>query len=325
MIRTAAKKVAWVRMRRAALLLMTVGTAILLASGMSLAVVKCTVGKDCVGTTNPETLSGTKGDDTIYGAKGNDTIYGLGGNDILGGPETGDTLQATFLGPDLGKDTFFGGRDKDEIHARDGDKDIVDCGKGSADLAAFDKGVDRVSNCERLDWTYTKVCKGPEDHDGTEVLWDNAVVKCIYGTPNRDVLLGRNDPDPLKVDLLWGNSGNDTLRAGSGFDLLAGEDGADTLIGGSGDDGLLGGKGSDKLMAGDGADYIYAVEGDQNTQATPAADTISCGGGNNDLAVISVGFDAAGNKKRIDLVKNDCETIEQGQEGFVRWWRDMSR
>jgi Ca2+-binding RTX toxin-like protein len=300
-------------MRRAALLLMTMGASILLASGVSLAAV-------VIGTTGPDTLRGTNGDDTIYGDKGNDTLYGLGGEDILGAPEEGSTLQAppeqvTNRGPDLGKDTFMGGNDKDEIHARGGGKDNVDCGKGTEDLAAYDEGVDMVRNCERLDWTYKVWCQGPENPNGAEVLWDNADVKCIYGTKGDDTLVGRNDPDPLKVDLIWGASGDDTLRARSGFDVLAGEDGNDIIIGGSGDNGLLGGNGSDTIEAGDGDDYIYAYEGeDPQTPQTP--DKISCGDGDNDLAVIDKG---------IDNEPADCETIETGPEDFFRWWRSMSR
>ena len=48
-----------------------------------------------------------------------------------------------------GRDTIYGGYGNDHINAEtDGELDFVDCGKGSEDVAFFDRGVDEVSNCE---------------------------------------------------------------------------------------------------------------------------------------------------------------------------------
>jgi Ca2+-binding RTX toxin-like protein len=71
----------------------------------------------------------TDGQDRLYGGEGNDTLYGY-----------------------YGDDTLVGGAGDDQINAFDderftGGKDFVDCGKGH-DEVIFDKGVDKVRNCE---------------------------------------------------------------------------------------------------------------------------------------------------------------------------------
>jgi hypothetical protein len=40
-----------------------------------------------------------------------------------------------------------GGSDDDRINAQDGFKDVVDCGTGE-DTVFFDRGLDRVRDCE---------------------------------------------------------------------------------------------------------------------------------------------------------------------------------
>jgi Ca2+-binding RTX toxin-like protein len=300
-------------MRRAALLLMTMGTAILLASGVALAVNKTCTTEPCEGTPDPDILRGTNGNNTIYGDEGDDILYGQDGDDILGGHQTSQPSEAGR--PDPGKDTFKGGRGKDEIYARDdGVQESVDCGEGREDLASFDKGVDMVTNCERLDWTYEVVgnpkCVKP---------WDNADVKCINGTKRDDELVGRNNPDVRKVDLIRSRGGNDTLRAGRGFDGLAGEGGDDTLYGGPGDDGLFGDHAAEALVGDEGSDELYAAGGDDFISALDKKpDTISCGGGDDDWAQIDQGIDTV-------VAPADCERVTNEREGFYYWWRKSMR
>lgn len=303
-----------------------------------------TPGRDVmVGEAGKDTLKGFDGDDSLEGGEGEDTVYAGAGDDsgfaetVYGGPGDDDidgvnvhgqegediigddVFSETSLPEDSWEETITGGGGKDEIVARDNSKDKIDCGAGSADLAAFDKGPatspdttvsDEVNTktCERLDWTAevsNPDCVKP---------WDNAKVRCIVGTSRPEELVGRDDPDARIVDLMWGGDQKDTLRGRRGFDGLAGEAGNDTLYGGPGDDGLFGdyngsddrAEGSDKLYGEGGDDFIFAIDGKK--------DTISCGGGDDDWAQIDKGLDTV-------VARKDCELIENKSEGFFFWWR----
>ena len=72
----------------------------------------------------------------LDGGPGNDVQRGgAGGDRIIGG---------------RGNDTIFAGSGNDVISARDGERDIVYCGRGSRDRVVADK-LDKVArNCERV-------------------------------------------------------------------------------------------------------------------------------------------------------------------------------
>jgi hypothetical protein len=174
--------------RRATLMLSTMGLAVLLAAGVAYALdIQCQPGSSeenpCVGTDARDTLTGTEGDDFIEGRGSNDVLRGLGGDDFLAGDgagvslsrQTGDEL---FGGP--GNDTMIGnggsdlysggggadvfaadnpteaegvdavnaGRGNDTVNAEEGQKDVIDCGRGTRDEVTFDAGIDQVKNCE---------------------------------------------------------------------------------------------------------------------------------------------------------------------------------
>ena len=76
------------------------------------------------GTRHRDVMRGTKGDDILIGLRGNDDLTGLGGHDIL-----------------------IGGPGNDTIHARDGLRDVVNCGAGS-DLVYADRKDVVAKNCE---------------------------------------------------------------------------------------------------------------------------------------------------------------------------------
>jgi Ca2+-binding RTX toxin-like protein len=84
---------------------------------------------------------------------------------------------------------------------------------------------------------------------------------------DRDGRDGRDDRDcddhddgrkPVLSVELFGGSGNDRLKGGSGPTVLVGGDGDDMLIGGSGRSILIGGNGSDRLIGGSGDDILIA-------------------------------------------------------------------
>ena len=89
-------------------------------------------------------LEGTHVGERICGRAGNDVIDGLAGNDVIEGGWHEDTL----VGGD-GRDRLVGGRGDDVILARDGERDVVDCGLG-LDRAFADR-IDRVlRGCEEI-------------------------------------------------------------------------------------------------------------------------------------------------------------------------------
>jgi Ca2+-binding RTX toxin-like protein len=146
--------------RRTILLLPAMATALVIASGVALAAITCNGGY-CEGTTGDDTMYGTTGRDEIYGIGGSDTMRGKDGADSMWGDwhqwvEPGEPGSDTMYGGngadrlqgDERRDTLKGGRGNDRIEAEDGERDIIDCGGGTEDVAFFDRGgVDRVSNC----------------------------------------------------------------------------------------------------------------------------------------------------------------------------------
>jgi Ca2+-binding RTX toxin-like protein len=126
-------------------------------------VVKGTSGNDrMVGNDGPNRFEGSAGMDEIFGRGGDDVlwgdtdqdkVYGEGGNDDLRGGDNGDLIDG---GP--GSDLFIGdppctffycAGGNDEIQARDGVGESIDCGVG-ADIAVVDQH-DVTSDCESVD------------------------------------------------------------------------------------------------------------------------------------------------------------------------------
>lgn len=98
-----------------------------------------------------------------------------------------------------------------------------------------------------------------------------------------------------------GTSGADTLTGTAGADILSGLGAADTLSGRGGADKLLGGAGPDKLTGGPGADRLLGGSGNDRLLARDgSADTVNCGPGSDDLAVVDSS----------DRVSPSCERVE---------------
>ncbi|MDX6720325.1 MAG: virginiamycin lyase [Solirubrobacteraceae bacterium] len=136
---------------------------------------------------------------------------------------------------------------------------------------------------------------------GGDVLRGMAGGDCLFGELGNDRLFGG-----AGADTLLGGTGADTLRGDSGDDALYGEAGNDTISGGKGDDGLDGGAGSDALTDDRGTDEFNGGAGDDRIDARDAtaagrraADTVSCGAGRHDVALVD----------RRDHVARDCERV----------------
>lgn len=124
-----------------------------------------------------DVVAAYSGNDTVYGNEGNDFVHGFGGNDtIYGGPDGDGTADGTgfgYLNLEGGQDSdkiyggggndyidaafndipeqfptaepvdrSYGGRGNDVIEARDGNKDIISCGRGE-DVVYVDFEEDR--------------------------------------------------------------------------------------------------------------------------------------------------------------------------------------
>lgn len=109
-------------------------------------------GRKTIGTANADRLIGTSQDDVIDGRGGPDRIFGMAGRDHLDGGGGDDWLYGGAGGDRLrggsGSDHIDGGPGADVVLARDGEVDLIDCGRGRDTAYADDR--DRVRGCERV-------------------------------------------------------------------------------------------------------------------------------------------------------------------------------
>lgn len=123
--------------RRAVLLLLAIGAAILLAGGVALATEIQCKNDACAGTNKDDEISGGGFDDYIVARNGDDVVRAGGGSDrVFGGPGDGNLFgDNTFFGaqkndgPDtvfggVGNDTLFGGSGNDRLFAGAGEDEI---------------------------------------------------------------------------------------------------------------------------------------------------------------------------------------------------------
>jgi VCBS repeat-containing protein len=117
----------------------------------------------------------------------------------------------------------------------------------------------------RSDAAWTMTVSAVDGRIGTAVLTVTVTDGQDSGTVKVTVMVGGGGKDTLTggsgADLLLAQSNNDTLTGLGGNDLLCGDSGSDTLSGGAGDDSLGGGSGSDKLTGGSGADSFNGGSG----------------------------------------------------------------
>jgi uncharacterized repeat protein (TIGR01451 family) len=110
-------------------------------------------GNDCLyGGDGSDVLDGDGGDDSLWGSDGRDRLFGGSGNDRLLGGAKADELHGDTGNDELaagtGRDRVWAGPGNDAISARDGSRDVIDCGAG-LDRVTADRR-DRVRGCERV-------------------------------------------------------------------------------------------------------------------------------------------------------------------------------
>jgi uncharacterized repeat protein (TIGR01451 family) len=110
-------------------------------------------GSDCLwGGEGSDVLDGDGGDDALWGGNGRDRLVAGAGNDRLYGGLKRDVLLGgegdDQLFPGTGRDLVRAGTGNDVVSARDGSRDVIECGPG-ADRVTADRR-DRVVGCERV-------------------------------------------------------------------------------------------------------------------------------------------------------------------------------
>jgi Ca2+-binding RTX toxin-like protein len=145
-------------MRRVVLLLAAMAVALLVSSGVALAVIK-TCPTNCFGTQGPDTLDGSTnanvikalgGGDRVHGWRGNDAIYGNPDDDALYGDYGDDSVYGgdgnDYVEGGYGQDYIDTGDGSDKVGAKDGYKDHIVCGQGGSDLVYKDS-FDTTRGC----------------------------------------------------------------------------------------------------------------------------------------------------------------------------------
>jgi uncharacterized repeat protein (TIGR01451 family) len=110
-------------------------------------------GADCLwGGEGNDVLDGDGGDDALWGGNGRDRLVAGGGNDRLYGGLKRDVLigggDDDQLYPGTGRDLVRAGAGNDVISARDGSRDVIECGPGTDRVTADRR--DRVVGCEQV-------------------------------------------------------------------------------------------------------------------------------------------------------------------------------
>jgi uncharacterized delta-60 repeat protein len=110
------------------------------------------------GTAGPDRIDGRGGKDVLRGRGGKDCLIGGAGKDRLSGG-TGDDVLKGGVGSDKlagggGRNSYGAGAGNDRISARNGIREVVNCGRGR-DIVKADRS-DRLRGCERVNGRSTR-------------------------------------------------------------------------------------------------------------------------------------------------------------------------
>lgn len=221
------------------------------------------------------TVFGAIGADTIYGQGGRDIIYGLSGSDTLYGGQNRD-----FLGGGAGNDFMYGGQGNDVFAVGSAGDVVVELGGQGVDTVRSTVDYTLGTHVENLNLLGTQNLKG-------------------FGNVKDNAMLGNDGRN-----LIFGLSGDDTIRGYDNRDQLIGNSGADRLFGMQGMDVLRGDLGADELYGGAGADrFVYRAASDSKVNAGQR-DTIkdfTRGADKIDLRQIDASDDISGDQ-RFDFI-----------------------
>ena len=236
-------------MRKIVLLLASTALAVLLSSGVALALntINCEgSGIKCVGTDHADLMKGTAGLDAIYGRDKGDTLKGFGKGDALLGQKGNDTL----LGGD-GQDTLIGGLDDDTLRGQDA-LDIYwfappDWGQDTISEVS-PRNIVRLPDGENFGGTITTTLNsdsGPvpevtNSENTSTVNWSGSVISIVIGSTGNDTITGNDAANDI-FDGEGRETDRDTISGAGGDDLIDVQDGA----------------ADDKVECGEGNDTVY--------------------------------------------------------------------
>ena len=244
-------------MRRTVLLFAAMVLALVVFSGVALAVTKsCVANVDCFGT---------KRADTLNGSEGNDRMFGKGRADTLNGFESADELSGQG-----GADKLFGGSEEDNLIGGPGN-DVLSGGEG-IDQYFFALGWGKDSITESTPSSNTVVFRSPKgsslpfsddliiklipsggpevtNTSGTSTLnWDGNAINKVHASEGDDQITGN-----LSDNFIFAKSGGaDSISTGVGDDEIRVDDGFDDNVVDCGEN----------LIAGTDNDKVYFDSGD---------------------------------------------------------------
>ena len=299
------------------------------------------------GAAGNDVLDGDAGNDTLYGEAGNDTLRGGSGADYLNGGDSDDVLQGgaddDVLVGGVGNDNLEGGLGNDSLHGGEGDdtylfgvgdgQDIVDeagysGSAGGADTLRLRAGVSattvglvrsgndilltlpsrlengvpvtdsvRLQNALQNDGDNVQKIEYVVFDDGTTWTLEQLKLRLLTGGAGGDTLTGY-----ALADTLDGLAGNDWLDGLAGADTLLGGDGDDRLDGGAGDDVLDGGAGADLLLGGaDNNTYLLKAGSGQDVLVRNFLDTAAA----TDTILVSAEIGLAG----VELLRDNNDVV----------------
>jgi hypothetical protein len=98
----------------------------------------------------------------------------------------------------------------------------------------------------------------------------------LHGGLGNDTVQGS---DGGAGDLITGDEGDDTIRAGRGTDIVLGDAGRDKIFGENGADLIKGGQGIDNLVGGLGGDHLFGEAGNDGLDGAQGHDVCTGGSG----------------------------------------------
>jgi Ca2+-binding RTX toxin-like protein len=165
---------------------------------------------------------------------------------------------------------------------------------------------------------------------GADVIQGGAGNDIITGGPGADVIHGGADDDTINsgagiataTDQLYGDDGNDIIKAGTGDTgtLLDGGAGKDQLYGSGAANAMSGGDGYDYLSGGGGLDTMHGDAGDDQLKGGTAATQMSGDDGNDSLQGGTGNeflYGGSGNDRLIGGGGNDYLAGGSGNDTFV--------
>ncbi len=238
------------------------------------------------GLQEASTVDGGGGEDSIFGVSGNDRLYGNSGSDRLYGDRGSDRLYGMgdqdFIVGGSGRDRLFGGSGADTLVMQADfvrPNETYDGGSG-IDRLVLRSGMELPSDVEirSIEALVVRATSANDSLGGSDFTYD-----ILFGASGSDDLRGGTGVDSLyggfHEDILRGNADDDSLFGGKAVDSLFGNDGNDTAYGGADTDRMSGSSGDDMLFGDAGRDFLNGNTG---------ADTLYGGTGNDTMVIDTV-------------------------------------